>query len=150
MPTGTLENKVVRKDQGRVFPTGDGALTFKLSADDTGGVFAFGYSTVEPGGGPPIHTHSREDELFIILEGAFEFTINGNTVIASEGDVLFSPRGTRHTFKNIGTTVGKTYLVVTGGNFERFYERYSAEISSSSPDFQKLGEIAQDHGIAMG
>jgi len=150
MPTDTLTNIVVRKDQGRIYPTGEGALTFKISAEQTGGVFAFGYATTEPGGGPPIHTHTQEDELFIIIEGTFEFTVKGDKVIANAGDVIFSPRGTQHTFKNIGETEGKSYLVVTGGNFEKFYERYAAEIASGNPDFQKLVGIAEEHGIHMG
>ncbi len=150
MPTKTLQNVVVRKDQGRIYPTGDGALTFKISAEDTGGVFAFGYSTTEPGGGPPLHTHTHEDELFVILEGTFEFTVNGDKIIANAGDVIFSPRGTQHTFKNIGETEGKTYLVVTGGNFEKFYGRYSAEVADGKPDIEKLVGIAGEHGIRMG
>lgn len=150
MPTKTLENIIVRKDQGREYSTGDGALTFKIHAEETGGIFAFGSSTIEPGGGPPLHTHTLEDELFIVLEGTFEFTLNGETVIANGGDVLFSPRGTQHTFRNIGSTPGKTMMVVTGGNFEKFYERYSAAIMSGNTDIQDLTKIAADHGILVG
>ena len=150
MPTQTLTNIVVRKDQGCAYPTGDGTLTFKVSAEQTGGVFAFGYATTEPGGGPPPHTHSLEDELFVILEGTFEFTVNGDKVIANAGDVVFSPRGNQHTFKNVGTTVGKSLLVVTGSNFEKFYERYSAAIDVEEPDFPELIKIAEEHGIRMG
>jgi mannose-6-phosphate isomerase-like protein (cupin superfamily) len=33
--------------------------------------------TAPPGGGPPPHRHDREDEVFPVLEGVFEFYADG-------------------------------------------------------------------------
>jgi uncharacterized cupin superfamily protein len=37
---------------------------------------------VPPGGGPPPHIHSREEESFLILEGEITFTVGGQKIVA--------------------------------------------------------------------
>jgi quercetin dioxygenase-like cupin family protein len=59
---------------------------------------------VEPGGGPPPHVHPLGEEIFSIQEGTVEYLIGREKVIARPGDEMTVPRGTRHTFKNIGDT----------------------------------------------
>ena len=38
----------------------------KVSPEDSGGQLAFFHLTVPPMSGPPLHRHSREDELFYV------------------------------------------------------------------------------------
>ena len=58
---------------------------------------------VPPGGGPPPHIHTREDETFYLLEGAVEFLLGETTITAGPGDFVNVPRGTVHHIKNVGS-----------------------------------------------
>lgn len=51
-----------------------------------------------PGGGVPPHVHSREDEIFQVMEGEVEFMADGSTFVAGPGSVVFAPRGQVHSF----------------------------------------------------
>jgi mannose-6-phosphate isomerase-like protein (cupin superfamily) len=48
---------------------------FLATGEDTNGKYTLIEALVGPGGGPPPHVHSREDEGFYILEGEIAFTI---------------------------------------------------------------------------
>ena len=70
----------------------------------------------DPGYVAPMHTHQREDIIYVI-EGTLEYDIGRKVVRVKAGDVLFVPTGTPHTAKNIGTTNGAelaTYVVEKG------------------------------------
>ena len=43
----------------------------------TGGRVAVVGVAVPPGGGPPAHRHSREDEVFVIRAGRYRFLMDG-------------------------------------------------------------------------
>jgi quercetin dioxygenase-like cupin family protein len=78
--------------------------------------------TTGPGGGPPPHMHTREDETFIALEGDFEILSEGQWRRISVGEVVFAPRGFVHTFRNAGSTPGKIMVFVSPGGFENYLE----------------------------
>ena len=42
---------------------------FLATGEETGGQYALLEAVVLPGGGPPPHIHSREDETFYVQEG---------------------------------------------------------------------------------
>jgi len=50
---------------------------FLATGEDTNGKYALWEAIVPPGGGPPPHVHSREEEGFYVLEGEITFTVNG-------------------------------------------------------------------------
>ena len=47
-------------------------LTNLVEKKDTDGAFSLLEATLAPGNEPPPHVHSREDELFYVLEGEFD------------------------------------------------------------------------------
>jgi quercetin dioxygenase-like cupin family protein len=77
---------------------------FLATGDDTGGAYALWHATIPPGGGPPMHVHSREDERFDVLTGTVRFQVDGTTHDLQPGDSLFAPKGTPHAFRNITAT----------------------------------------------
>jgi len=95
--------------------------TFKAVSEDTGGAFALWETTSPPQGGPPPHLHHREDETFYVLEGEMEFWAGGETIRAGAGYFVYIPRGTMHTFKNVGTTPATFLGTVVPGGFEKFF-----------------------------
>jgi quercetin dioxygenase-like cupin family protein len=99
----------------------DGDLAELLvTAEQTGGKYDVIRTTIRPGGGPPPHAHSREDEMFYIVRGAFQFVFNDRAFTAGAGECVFLPRGSVHTFKNVGETAGELIVVTTPSGFAEF------------------------------
>jgi len=70
---------------------------FLATGEDTNGKYALWEAIVPPGGGPPSHVHSREEEGFYILEGEITFHIGGERIMTTAGMFANMPVGTRHT-----------------------------------------------------
>lgn len=112
----------------------------------THGASTFVIQTTAPGGGPPPHKHTKEDETFTVLEGDFEILEDGHWRSVSLGEILFSPRGSIHTFRNAGKTVGKMAIFIAPAGFEKFFEK----IEGLTPtDLPKILGIAKEFGLSF-
>ena len=102
---------------------------------------------VQPGGGPPPHSHTNEDETFVALDGEFEILMNGQWHPLVPGEAAYARRGSTHTFRNSGKTIGRIMVMVTPGGFEKYLQ----EIGSYSPatDMAKIIEISNRYGITF-
>ena len=102
---------------------------------------------VQPGGGPPPHSHTNEDETFVALDGEFELLMNGQWHPLVPGEAAYAQRGSTHTFRNSGKTIGRIMVMVTPGGFEKYLQ----EIGSYSPatDMPKIIEISNRYGITF-
>jgi quercetin dioxygenase-like cupin family protein len=94
---------------------------FKVLPEETGGAYAILEQTIPAGHGPPLHVHRHETEIFYILEGEFEVTIDGRKVPASPGAMVVGPRNIPHTFRNVGTREGRLLLTVIPGRFAQYF-----------------------------
>ena len=76
-----------------------GNLTTNLAEkNDTDGAFFLVEATLAPGTEPPPHTHSREDELFYVLEGEFDVYVREEGFKVGTGECIFLPRLLPHAF----------------------------------------------------
>jgi quercetin dioxygenase-like cupin family protein len=82
--------------------------------EQTGGRFGVWRYRSLPGG-PPLHIHRAEDEIFYILSGEFNFQLGDCITRAPAGSYVFIPRQTAHTFQNIGSDPGVLLGVVSPG-----------------------------------
>jgi mannose-6-phosphate isomerase-like protein (cupin superfamily) len=101
--------------------------------------------TAPPGGGPPPHKHMREDEVFRVLEGEFEFFDGQSWVSFFEGETLFSGRGSFHGFRNAGKTPGRMLLMTNGGGIDEYFENISN--LKLPQDLERLEEISAFYGL---
>lgn len=109
--------------EGRTVAVVGDIYRFLVTGDDTNGKYAMFEAIVPPGGGPPPHVHSREEEGFYIIEGDITFTINGKKVVAMAGMFANMPVGTPHSFKNeSGKTVKMLISVAPAGLEKMFFE----------------------------
>jgi quercetin dioxygenase-like cupin family protein len=122
-------------------------MVIRIHGRDTGG----GVSVVEsldlPGGGPPPHIHHNEDETFQILEGEYEWTVGGETFVATKGTMIFAPRGVPHTYRYLGTAPGRLMCVITPSGFEGFFEEIAAMTQEQQQDIPKVMEIGRSYGV---
>jgi quercetin dioxygenase-like cupin family protein len=61
----------------RIAVVGD-VYRFLAVGDETDGKYAMFEAFVSPGGGPPPHVHSREEEAFYVLEGRVSGSLDLN------------------------------------------------------------------------
>ena len=59
------------------------------------------YTTDRIGGGPKLHRHPYA-EVFIIRQGRALFTVGGQEIDATAGQILVAPANTPHKFANLG------------------------------------------------
>ena len=95
--------------------------TFLVTGEESGGAYFAMEALVPPGGGPPPHIHTREDETFYVLEGEVEFLLGDETIDAGPGDFVNIPRGTVHRFKNTGSETVKLILTFTPAGIENWF-----------------------------
>lgn len=57
------------------------------------------------------HYHIETEELYYILEGAGEMTIDNETCAVAAGDCIFIPRLSSHTLRNTGAEMMRLILV---------------------------------------
>ena len=73
-------------------------LTNLTETPDTNGAFSLFEATLVPGTEPPPHVHSREDELFYVLEGEFDVYVGKDEFKVKAGECVFMPRFRPHAF----------------------------------------------------
>jgi len=141
----------VAPDQGESFWLLGDLYTIKVRGEDTGGAFGLWGMVAAPGSGPPLHIHHAEAESFYVLSGEFEFTADGRTFHATEGSLVYVPKGTPHTFKNVGKEEARAVVFVAPAGFERFFEE-AGELATNlgkplttPTDLGRLLEIARRH-----
>ena len=115
---------VVRKDQDRLDnPVRflNGRMDTKVSASDTAGAICVIDTVRLRRGGPPLHYHYEQDELFLVLEGQFRFQIGDAHYEAGPGDVVFGPRRVPHAFLNLSDTGRLMITFQPAGTMEQFF-----------------------------
>ncbi len=126
------------------------AIHVKLSGDDTDRAYAMMEDTTEPQDGPPLHRHKREDESFYVLEGHYRFSVDGQEIKAGPGAFVHAPRGTVHTFQNIGQTAGRILVTVQPAGLEVFFADLSAATAGmTEPDMKVIIPIFEKHGLEV-
>jgi quercetin dioxygenase-like cupin family protein len=148
-------------------PPGEGArslwvmgvlVTYKIPSHQTGGAYALFEVATRPGAGPPPHIHHREDESFYVLEGEYEFLIEGQSISVGAGSLIYVPKGTLHAHRGVGESVGRMLVTQTpGGLYERFFEevgeaapdRRELQVPERSENLARTREIAAGYGIEI-
>jgi mannose-6-phosphate isomerase-like protein (cupin superfamily) len=121
-------------------------LTIKISSRDTNGAFAVFEGHTLPLDGPPLHRHQDHDEWWYIVKGEYCFEVDGKEIYASEGATVFAPRGSRHTFQNIGAKPGWTITTVVPGGLDLFFEDLERVAPrGTAPDPALLTPVFEKH-----
>ena len=104
-------------DEYRILATGE----------DTAGDYFVMEAVVPPGGGPPSHIQTREEEAFYVLEGEVVFYPSGNRIVAKTGTFLNIPRGVVHRFQNESHSTARMLIFFAPAGIEQMMERMAAD-----------------------
>ena len=116
----------------RLWIVGD-TMTFKATGESTGGGLVLLENLTAPGGGPPPHVHTREDEFFYVLDGTFEIRIGDEVRTLGPGGFAYVPRGTVHNFRNTAETASRILVGFTPGGIEGFFRESGRRATDDGP-----------------
>ena len=77
--------------EGRVIQVPGHPITYKATAEGTGGAYSL-LEVVVAGEGPPQHIHKAEEEAFYVLEGEVNIKIGEQTIRGTVGSFVLIPR----------------------------------------------------------
>src|SRR5918996_675922 len=133
MHTHTDEGHAITAGEGeRLWIVGD-TMTLKATGDSTGGSLVLLENLTAPGGGPPPHIHTREDEFFYVLDGTFEIRIGDGVHAVGPGGFAYVPRGTVHNFRNTAETPSRILVGFTAGGIEGFFRESGRPATDDGP-----------------
>jgi quercetin dioxygenase-like cupin family protein len=156
------ESVIVRNPgEGKTLLVGGGdRVTYKVRSAETGGAyFCFEVSTT-PGFGPPLHTHEYR-ELFYVLEGEYEFTVEQDgeltVVTGTAGTTIAIPPNVPHTFKNASNGPARLFFVHQPAALEEFFEEFGVPVDASGepledaepPDPRAMGAALERNGVHL-
>ena len=110
-----------------------------------------------PGGGPPPHVHSREEEGFYILEGEITLQAGDKKIVATAGMFVNMPIGMPHSFKNESSKPAKMLIMVAPAGLENMFFEVGVPLADGSTtalpptqeEIEKLLKIAPKYGIEI-
>jgi len=143
--------------EGRTIAVVGDVYRFLATGEDTDGKYALFEAIVGPGGGPPPHVHSREEEGFYVLEGEIRFLIDGKSVVATAGMFANLPVGIPHSFKNETSRPAKMLISVAPAGLENMFFEIGVPVpqgATTAPpptkeDIEKLLAVAPKYGIEI-
>ena len=74
--------------------------------------------TKQPGEGPPVHEHEREDDAFLVLDGELTFLVDDGEIVAGPGTFVLVPPHVPHTFANRSDAVARFVNVHAPAGFD--------------------------------
>jgi len=129
-------------------------VTFKATAEQTGGRFALLEQFAPRGMATPLHVQPEDDESFYVIEGDLTFYLeDGQPIPASAGSFVHLPAGAPHAFQvdsetarvlNLTTPQHESFMRAAG---EPARERVLPP--EGPPDMGKVGAAAQRYGVEI-
>jgi len=128
-------------------------MTIMVRAEQTGGAFGAVEGIGPAGSSPPLHLHTREDEVFVLLEGSLFVRCGEETFRAEPGSITFLPRGVPHTFLVEGDEPARLISFCFPGGFEEFFVAAGDPAAddglppNAPPDVARLQQVGAEFGL---
>jgi mannose-6-phosphate isomerase-like protein (cupin superfamily) len=147
--------RLVRAGEGDALWFLGSLVTVKATGADTGGQASVAEFLNPPGYAPPLHRHTVEQEMFLLLGGRATFICDGQRLDAGPGDFVVLPAGLPHTFLVGPDEPLHTLQITTPSGFEQFAAAVGGpagarRLPEPAPvDPVALGHAAELHGLEI-
>lgn len=138
--------KIVRDNEGTKLHVLGNPQWHKVVGADTGEQIFEWIDDVKPGSGIPPHVHTKEDEIFRVLQGEVELMVDGKATVLKAGDMAFAPKNIPHAWKVIGDQNAKMWVSAFPSGMEHMFHELDA-LPPGPPDLQKVAAICATYGI---
>lgn len=149
---------VLRKaGEGVIIDTVGDRYRFLVTGNETDGKYALWEALIGPGGGPPPHVHTREEEGFYILEGELTFYTEDGSFTAGAGTLVNLPQDSLHWFRNETARTAHALIFVAPAGFEQMFLETGTPVTSwnapiSKPDVdekRKILDVSPKYGVEI-
>lgn len=128
---------------------GGDIVTCKVTGEETAGAFSLFETTTPAKCGSPPHVHGREDEIFYVIAGTFDFHVADQVIRGERGAVVLAPRNIPHWFQNVGNDPGKLIILVQPAGIEKFFAEFAQFDPDALPDLEEVKAVASKYGIEI-
>ena len=133
----------------RLWFAGGGLWTMKATSEETDGAFILVENRMTKGKTTPLHTHPKQDETLIVLEGEILVYAEGREHRVGPRGVAVAPRGAPHAFM-VTSQSALILTMQTPGSGEAFYRDASEPSTDDTdagrpPDLDRLRAAAERH-----
>jgi quercetin dioxygenase-like cupin family protein len=143
--------------EGRTIAVVGDVYRFLATGKETNGKYAMWEAIVPPGGGPPPHVHSREEEGFYILEGEVTLSVGSERIVATPGMFVNLPVGSLHSFKNETDRPARMLISVAPAGLEQMFFEVGVPVPAGSQiaplptkeEIERLLSVAPKYGLEM-
>ena len=127
-----------------------GTLSILLDSKATDGQLMVGRFDVSEGEAPPYHTHTREDEVFMLIKGTALVWVDDREMELSEGGIVFLPKNLPHAYR-ITSKKADLLMINTPAGIEEMFRYAGRDRSTPRPDgfeipIERLAEASEKFG----
>jgi mannose-6-phosphate isomerase-like protein (cupin superfamily) len=113
-------------------------MVIHAAAAETGGSLGAWDTITPPGRGPAGHMHTREVELFLVLESTYHIVCGADEFDAPAGTVVVLPPHIPHKWWNIGEHTGRMLGIVTPGGCEQLFLELITQQPGDRSDIRRI------------
>jgi quercetin dioxygenase-like cupin family protein len=120
----------------------------KVSGKDTNGALAiFEQTGLSPKRGTPLHVHHHQDEIFNVIEGAYQFIVGKEKFELAAGDTIFLPRKVPHAWTQVSQRAKMNVIVQPAGKLEEFFITMAA--FKGEPTKEQVAKVFADNEMQI-
>ena len=128
---------------------GANPVDIKVSTKDTDGMLSISEYTGYTKGGPPLHIHPFQDEVFIILEGEHLFQVGEEQFHLTAGDTIFLPRNVPHAPCQLSEKGRYLFFFTPSGKMEDFMRALGELKVEGQPSPELMSSLFDTHGMKI-
>ena len=133
---------------GRVVVRGTEKSPFKASGRDNGGRFDLFVLDVAYGFGPPLHSHTEQEDTFYVVEGVLTVQLGDEIIELAAGDFASAAAGMPHSFTNADPDrpARMVNLMTPGIGFDQYVQQL---IGGAPPEPAAMDKLNQEFGVEI-
>lgn len=119
----------------------------KVSGHDTEGrLGVFEYAGAMRGG-PPLHLHEAQDEIYFVQDGDYLFQVGDQRTVVKAGGMIFLPRNVPHAFAQLGDTGRMLFMFTPAGAMEAYFRQLAQLRGPPAPEHEAA--LFASHGMRL-
>ncbi len=130
--------------KNRPFDFHGAKFNIKVLTSETNGSYTVLDIIHPPKLGPALHIHPKGSETFYIVEGNYEFILDGKLIIGKAGDIIFVPKNCPHKF--IVGDKGGHAIVISPPELELYFFKVSELLDKGKVSYETESTIGKQFG----